>query len=89
MLNDFREKIDTIDAELVSKLAERFEVTRRLGEYKKREDMPAQDVDREEENIVKLRVLAREQEIDEQLVEDVWRLIMKRVVEEHKSTNKD
>ncbi len=88
MLKNFREKIDVIDAELVKKLAERFEITRKVGEHKRAKGLPARDCAREDERIDSVRILARKYNIDEQMVEKIWRLIMERVVEENAVVDK-
>lgn len=46
-LAELRKEIDSIDKELLGLLVERFSVTRRIGELKKREGMAAEDPDRE------------------------------------------
>ncbi len=83
MLDKFRKEIDNIDAQLIEKLAERFKITRKLGEYKKQESLLAQDITREEEKLSELCIMARECGIDEQMIKDIWQLVMEQVVEEN------
>ena len=43
VLAAFRQSIDNIDAALIFMLAERFKITKAVGEYKAKTDLPAAD----------------------------------------------
>lgn len=42
-LDDFRKQIDSIDRSIVNLLAERMEVVSKVGEFKKKNKLPARD----------------------------------------------
>lgn len=59
-----RGSIDNIDAALVYLLAERFRVTRRVGELKAVGGLPPADPAREQEQIARLTSIAEESGLD-------------------------
>ena len=85
-LSDLRRRIDEADERLVTVLAERFSVTRQVGEIKARLGMPAIDAQREAEVDAKVRRLAKEHGLSDDLVSDVLRAVIDRVVAEHRET---
>jgi chorismate mutase len=68
-LQQLRDSIDNIDAALVHLLAERFKCTRRVGEFKAMNGMPAGDPDREVVQIERLRTLAKTAKLDPEFAE--------------------
>lgn len=50
-LEDYREKIDTVDEKLVALFAERMELSRAIAEYKKENGLPVRDASREAEKL--------------------------------------
>jgi len=74
-LIQFREQIDRIDSEIVRLLAQRFEVVREVGEYKKQNNLPPLQPGRWQEVLESKKQLARESGIDETFVVDVWNRI--------------
>jgi chorismate mutase len=84
-LSLLRSRIDEADERLVTVLAERFEVTRRVGQLKAELGMPPIDAQREAEVDAKVRRLAREHGLSEDLVSDVLRAVIDRVVAEHRA----
>ncbi len=65
-------------------MAERFEVTREVGQLKADLGMPAIDATREGQIDEKARRLAAENGLDADLVSEVLRSIIDRVVAEHR-----
>ena len=57
-LAKYRSSIDNIDAALVHLLAERFKITQDVGRYKASVGLPAADLDREAQQVARLRALA-------------------------------
>src|SRR6478735_9044546 len=55
ILAGFRKSIDNIDAALIHMLAERFRITKEVGDYKARVSLPPADPAREEQQIKRLR----------------------------------
>ena len=50
-LEDYREKIDTVDEKLIALFAERMELSRAIAEYKKETGLPVLDASREKEKL--------------------------------------
>lgn len=50
-LEDYREKIDTVDEKLVALFAERMALSRAIAEYKKENGIPVLDASREEKKL--------------------------------------
>ena len=50
-LEDYREKIDTVDEKLVALFAERMELSRAIAECKKENGLPVLDASREKEKL--------------------------------------
>lgn len=82
-LAQFRDSIDNIDAALVFMLAERFKVTKAVGEYKAATKLPPADPDREEKQIERLRQLARDAKLDPDFTEKFLRFIIDEVIRHH------
>ena len=57
-IEDYRKKIDEIDAEILSKLEERFEVAIKIGECKKESGAPILDSEREWQKLEALEAIA-------------------------------
>ena len=58
-LLQYRQSIDNLDAALVHILAERFRCTKAVGHLKAQHDLPPADPAREEQQITRLRTLAK------------------------------
>lgn len=82
-LAGYRSSIDNIDAALVHLLAERFKITKRVGEYKADVGLPPADPDREGEQIERLRALAHRAQLDPAFSEKFLRFILAEVIRHH------
>ncbi len=82
-LNQYRESINNIDASLVFILAERFKVTQAVGQYKAENDLPPADPVREQEQIARLRQLAKDAKLDPEFSEKFLRFIINEVIRHH------
>jgi chorismate mutase len=82
-LHQYRQSIDNIDAALVYMLAERFKITQAVGELKARLDLPPADSRREEQQIERLRQLAREANLDPEFSEKFLRFVIDEVIRHH------
>ena len=80
VLAGFRKSIDNIDAALIHMLAERFRITQAVGEYKARVTLPPADPVREQEQIMRLRRLAEDSELDPEFSEKFLRFIIDEVI---------
>ncbi|MFT4862193.1 MAG: chorismate mutase [Pseudohongiellaceae bacterium] len=78
-----REKIDKIDSDLLSLLAERFALTFRVGEIKAMQSLESFDPQREAQKIEKLRAQSSGLSLNPDLVEQLFTDIMKEVVKNH------
>lgn len=76
-LNALRRGIDEIDSELVSLLAKRASLTKRVGEYKSQTGLPIYIPEREAQLIEKRREQALRVGVSPNLVEDLLRRIMR------------
>jgi chorismate mutase len=84
-LDTFRERLDRIDQELLSVLAQRFSVTREVGRLKASASLAPLDARREEEVLDRLAQLGEERGLDAWLIRHVYRLIFDIVVAEHRA----
>jgi len=88
-IKKLREQIDEIDKKLLKILSERFRVTQRVGEYKKRHKLPALDKKREKEIFQKRELLAKKLNLDPLLVKQIFTLIIKNVKKRHREIKKE
>jgi len=84
-LAEYRSSIDNIDAALVYLLAERFKVTRRVGEHKAAVGMPPADPEREALQVQRLRDLAENAGLDPLFSEKFLRFVIDEVIRHHET----
>ena len=82
-LQDFRKSIDNLDATLIYVLAERFRLTKRVGEYKRDSGLPSADKSRETEQIARLKSLAVDADLDPDFAERFLRFVIDEVIRHH------
>lgn len=83
-LKKLRSEINDIDRKILIDLKHRFRVTRKIGTYKAKYNLPPQDKKREAE-ISKIRnELAGKFGLDRVLVEKIFKIIISSVRREHK-----
>jgi chorismate mutase len=82
-LAGFRASIDNIDAALIHILAERFRITKAVGDYKATKQLPASDPAREERQIARLRALAEDAQLDPDFGEKFIRFVIDEVIRHH------
>ncbi len=83
-LQEFRRSIDNFDAALIHILAERFRVTKAVGALKASADLPPSDPNREAEQIVRLRELAKSADLDPDFAEKFLEFVIREVIQHHK-----
>lgn len=83
VLAGYRKSIDNIDAALVHMLAERFRITKAVGDYKAKVTLPPADPGREQRQIARLRALAAEADLDPEFSEKFLRFIIDEVIRHH------
>ncbi len=82
-LESFRASIDNLDAALLHILAERFNVTRKVGAFKSEVGLPSADRARELRQIERLRALGAEAGLNPDFAEALMELIFAEVVANH------
>jgi chorismate mutase len=88
-LAGFRKSIDNIDAALVHMLAERFRITKAVGEYKATAALPPADPGREQRQVARLRKLAEDADLDPEFSEKFLRFIIDEVIRHHERAKAD
>jgi chorismate mutase len=83
VLAGYRASIDNIDAALIHILAERFRITKAVGDYKAVNALPPSDPGREERQIARLRALAADANLDPEFSEKFLRFIIDEVIRHH------
>jgi len=83
VLAGYRKSIDNIDAALIHMLAERFRITKAVGEYKAKVTLPPADPDREKRQIARLRALSEAADLDPEFSEKFLRFIIDEVIRHH------
>ncbi len=78
-----RASIDNIDAALVHLLAERFKYTQQVGVLKARTGLPPADLDREAEQVTRLRALADQAGLDPEFAEKFLAFLVAEVIQHH------
>lgn len=89
LLREERSSIDNIDAALVNLLAERFRHTQRVGRLKAEHGLPPADPSREEQQVARLRALAKESGLDPVFAEAFLRFIVTEVIRHHEQMRGD
>jgi chorismate mutase len=82
-LKEFRKSIDNLDATLIYVLAERFRLTKRVGEFKRDKGLPSSDKGREAEQIARLKALAIDADLDPDFAERFLRFVIDEVICHH------
>lgn len=83
-LGDLRASLDNIDNAIIYLLAERFRLTRKVGEYKRDNRLNPVDKDREAQQMQRVSELAERAELDPVFAQKLLRLIINEVVKDHK-----
>ena len=88
-LEQLRAEIDRSNKEIVFAIAKRFQLTRKVGELKRQNNLQSKDKSRELKVIENVRLLAKESGIDEDMIENIFSIVMKQVVKEHEEVKKN
>ena len=87
-LAQYRGSIDNLDAALVHILAERFRITKQVGEFKADHDLPPADREREKRQVERLRKLADQSNLDPDFAEKLLNFIISEVIRHHEQARK-
>nr|WP_225751854.1 chorismate mutase [Pseudoclavibacter sp. Marseille-Q3772] len=82
-LASIRRSIDNIDAALIHILAERFRCTQQVGQLKADAGLPASDPQREQQQVARLRELARAADLDPEFAEKFLSFVIAEVINHH------
>ncbi len=82
-LEELRTKIDDIDNAIIAKLAERFQITNQVGEYKAANALPAKDNEREAKQYQRITELALQHDLDPEFAKAFLAVVIERVIENH------
>ncbi len=83
LLASYRNSIDNIDAALIHMLAERFKITKAVGELKAKYGLPPADKRREQNQIKRLRSLSEKAKLDPDFSEKFLNFIITEVIRHH------
>jgi chorismate mutase len=83
-LLEVREQIDKVDHQLILLLAQRFTLTRQVGELKADRKLSAVDPQREAGKLAAIRELCQEHQLNPELVSSIFSQIMAEVVKNHR-----
>lgn len=82
-LDSYRDSIDKLDRALVLILAERFEITCKIGLLKKKDNLLSVDKERERDQVIKIKNFAIKYGLNPDIAEKVLRFIIDEVVRNH------
>jgi len=88
-LNQYRGSIDNLDTALIHIIAERFRVTKQVGELKAKHDLPPSDPQREKKQVKRLRELAESSNLDPDFAEKLLNFIISEVIQHHKQARNE
>ena len=88
LLARFRDSIDNLDTELINIVAQRFRITRQVGEFKAEHNLPPADPAREKRQVERLRALAADADLDPDFAETLLNLIISEVKRHHEQARK-
>ncbi len=78
-----RAEIDKVDEHLVALLAQRFQLTERVGLYKAEKALQAKDLVREANQFKRYASLAKQHDLSEAMVNRVFETIIQEVILRH------
>lgn len=80
----YRSSIDNLDTALIHILAERFRITKQVGQFKAQYDLPPADKTREAKQVERLREIAKSADLDPDFAEKLLNFIISEVIQHHK-----
>ena len=83
-LKELRTIIDQIDSEIIQLLSKRFDATEKVGIYKAKNNLMAQDTTRESEKFEKIIKLSEETNLNPDYSVEIFRCIMDVAISRHR-----
>lgn len=87
-LERYRASIDNLDTALIHIVAERFRITKQVGAFKARHNLPPADKSREATQVERLRALAKSADLDPDFAEKLLAFIISEVIRHHEQARK-
>lgn len=87
-LSKYRDEIDNLDKRLLDILSKRFSVTKKVGQYKAKNNFPVKDLAREKEMFARRAELAKKYSLETEMISKIFRAIIDSVYKEHKKLRK-
>jgi chorismate mutase len=84
-LLQLRDSIDSIDEEILSALARRFEITNKVGQLKAAHGLESVDPVREQEKLQRLRQSAEQKGLNARFVHELFQQLFNEVVKNHRN----
>lgn len=75
-LSDYREAIDKIDEDILIALGRRQKISELIGKFKKENKLQIKNKEREEELLIELKQKAKLLNLDKELVNKIWKLLI-------------
>ena len=76
-LKEYRKNIDRIDKQIIELLKERFEISKKIGKYKKQNNLPVKNKKREKQIIQKRKGSLEKTSLDSKFIKKIFKLILK------------
>lgn len=80
-LNKYRKQIDKIDDKLLKLFSQRMEVVKKVGEYKKKNNLKVKDAKREKIIIQNKISQAKELNLSESFIKKIWKAFFQEAYE--------
>jgi len=88
MIEKLRKEIDGIDDSIIQSLAKRKNLIKEIATIKKKQNKPIIDEEREQQITERLKKIATENDLDENFVISIYKIILKNSREEQKTARK-
>lgn len=76
MLNELREKIDSIHEKIIELVEQRIEIAKQIAVIKKEERLPILDAQREEKIRLEVRKMAKSRGLSTSVIDEIIQLIL-------------
>ncbi len=76
-LEKFRKQIDKIDCQIINLLSKRTKISKKVGDYKKKNNLKLQDKKREALIFKKIETLSKKYNINKNYINKLFKLILK------------
>ena len=88
-LEKLRIEVDKSNKKIIEEISNRFLITRKIGEIKASQNIVSFDKNREDIVLENVGELARNNNLNENMIKEIFKIIMKEVVLEHNKTKEN